>query len=352
MMVLRSVVGRRMRPLRCYLAASAVLMSLPDPARAEQPAAEFLPEAKAAWRTYQDFSRRLQGTTKFTFYEFEGGRHVISASEGGFKQRAPYLLNWWVNTEDHRAYNEDARRKAIAGNAFVAGEKGSFRLTRKEPDSPWVLTSYSPDCSPEPLRPFDLRKMVEHGTQSGLDVFGAYLPGLVDDEGFSFTAGSKETVEGEELVRLNFRHQPQEGQRGYSFREGWVRLDPKRSWLIREYDFAGTMPEPRLNVTVDYVDGPSGFALARRVHRLWYKTEQGKRVPTSEAELEYELREQESVPAKEFTLTAFGLPEVTRPNPGGAAWWRLPAYLYFVGLGIGSLGIAGLLRWRAARSPA
>jgi hypothetical protein len=324
------------------LAAPCLLLAVVTSAPADQPASDFLSDAEAAWRAYGQFGVKLQGTIKSTFYDIhEGKRTIRRVVEGEFKQCGP---RWLWSTLIKEDKSTDAGNR---GSAKVITGAGAFRLTRKEVDSPWVLTHYSPDTpDPEWIKESDPRIYVAKDTQAGLYFWGISLSELERTPGFTFTTAAREQRQGEELVRFHFTFRPP-ARTQIPFRSGWLLLDPARSWLIREYQFEGPVEQKSRNHSVfDYKQGPSGFPLVRRYFtHVDSLADSDKPVSTFELEIEYNLHEQESVPQAEFTLTAFGLPEPSRRRE-----W--PTYWYLVGAGLACFMLAAAFRWRVRRTSA
>ncbi len=322
--------------------ALGLLFALAMSGLAGQPAGDFLPEAEAAWLRYEKSARNLQGSVTSTFYAFDehGARTVRRIVKAEYKQSGGKALRSMVIVKDAGENNGNR------GSANVVTGSGAFRLTRKEADLPWVLTHYSPD-SPDPqwLGSADPRRDVLRQTQAGLYFEGEFLPDLLHKSDFSFTTATREQQEGKELIRLDFTFQPRDNTQ-VPFRGGWIRVDPARSWLLHDFEFEGHWGDGKgyRQATFEYITGPSGAPIIKRVHEIGHlpAASDGKRTPIFEMEMDFDLHEQESVPAQEFSLSAFGLPEPTHSR-------QWPTYWFLVAAGVGCLVLALVFRWRSRR---
>jgi hypothetical protein len=331
---------------RRFACAAALSLLLATISVADQPASDFLSEAQVAWRAYADYAKKLQGSLKSTAYSFaEGKRSVRRIGTAEQKQCG----NRWllINTTIEEATNADSKQGAVnKDTARVATGGGAFRLVRRDRKSPWVLTHYHPD-QPDPdwIKYPDARSIVTQQSQAGLYLYGSNLAELRTTPGFTFTKRASER-DGEELVRFDFTYRPTDPKSQVPFREGWVRLDPARSWLMRDFRFEGEWVNGKAVCRGDfeYEKGPSGLPIVKRFREITERMEAGKAAPVVEYELEYDLHEQEVVPPEEFTLAAFGLPEPT------ARRREVPTYWYLTGAGIACLVLAGAVRWRSRRA--
>jgi hypothetical protein len=319
----------------------ALLLALAPNALGDQPASDFLPEAETAWRAYGKFAEKLQGSVKSTFYSFgQGKRTVDRVVRGEYKRCGARALWTTLVTEDATG------NKANRGSAKVVTGTGAFRLTRKDDASPWVLTHYSAsEPNPDWLQPLTPQGAVARETQVGLHLWGVHLSELTRKPDFSFTKGAREQRDGREQVRLDFVFRPRDKSH-LPFREGWIRLDPARSWLMTEYQFDGPgETKVRYHGSFDYAQGPGGLPVVTRFREHTERIGGEKPGPVGEMELEYDLHEQDSVPAEEFSLAAFGLPEPTRRR-------QWPTYWYLVGAGLACLLLSAAFRWRGRRAAA
>jgi hypothetical protein len=281
---------------------------------------------------------------KSTAYSFaEGKRSVRRVVTGEYKQSDPRWLAVALTTED--ATNDTNNR----GTASVLTGAGAFRLTRRDVKSPWILTHFSPDePTPDWIKTSDPRVAVARHTQASLSLYGVKLADLRTRPGFTFTTAASEQRNGEDLVRLDFAYRPVDTKTQVPFRDGWVRVEPSRSWLMREFRFDGEWADGKAvcRGEFDYAKGPTGQPIVKHSHEITERIEAGKVVPLVEYELDYDFHEQEAVPPEEFTLAAFGLPEPT------ARRREVPTYWYLTGAGIACLVLAGAFRWRSRRAAA
>jgi hypothetical protein len=320
-------------------AAPGLVVSLPANAPGRD-SDEIVSSAQKAWRDYSTFARRLQGSVDATSYSFrDGKRSLVSHWQSSFKQCGTSVLATSLVVEDTR----DTKRNR--GSASVLTGSGAFRLTRKNADSPWVLTHYSRDSAkPAWTKDFDPNETLIVQSQAGLCLNGVHLVDLTVNPEFAFVDASREQSEGKTLVRIKFRHHPAKYDQQLPFRDGWIRVDPARSWLMCDYEYEGKWADGAAvrRGSFEYAEGSSGQPIIRHSRELTETLPSEKSSPISETERDFKISEQDAVPAEDFRLAAFGLPEPTRQRD-----W--PTYWYLIGGAFLCFALAAAFRWRARR---
>jgi hypothetical protein len=252
----------------------------------------------------------------------------------------------------------------IQQEIVIRGGHGSLRLDRttSEGERPgtavWVAA---------PTRSFNVfarpgqssYAMEDLGTRSAVAVAGMRLRcpltaapyGILEDRITDFIKFDDLTVtrlerttdeQGAALAKLHYeRHGEDDGQRYEQY--GWLAFYPDRCWALREYSFGAKDPnKTRIRARLDYAGDKDGVPLLKRAE-YWYESGPPPRKRSLVQTFEVTELVPGPVPEKEFSLAAFGLPDIEQAAPSG-----LPYLVVF--LGILTL-VAGILlrRWLVAR---
>jgi hypothetical protein len=124
---------------------------------------------------------------------------------------------------------------------------------------------------------------------------------------------------------------------------GWIVFDPERYWVIREchVDLRPHRDDPlsTLDGTFEYKESRKGFPIPKRIVRKW---------PHATYLQEFDLMEQADLQDKEFTLSAFGLPEPAEMEGRSPTRW----YLWAAVAGMVCLALGVTFRWRSKQRAA
>jgi hypothetical protein len=171
-------------------------------------------------------------------------------------------------------------------------------------------------------------------------VYNVHLPDLAKEPGFLLKRVSSVDADSNRLVRIEY-DRVSHSMRNDPARGGWVLLDPALYWVVKQYEVKAVWPDGQgtISATLEYKTTDSGFPLATRVVRN-HKAESQTGPVDHEYVLDYDLNVQDKLPERDFTLSAFGLPE-----PAGATRSRL--YLWIGGVGVLCVSVALWLARRA-----
>jgi hypothetical protein len=311
------------------LAAVVSFAAAPGIAREDPWVGRFTKEAPRAWDAYRRLARRLQGTVTWSLFRVGPGSREL-----GFK----HVYEVKQNAECASYLDQAVEDRARAGVARALNPQYRFSLKRGSADGQWKVTDVElPYKEAEEYDPVGPKEMVAAFTDAPLRIWTnplAALPEFVQLPGFKVLSATAVRRAGRELVRFDFTSRPQRatglavnGRKGFGtliVSGGWVLLDPDRYWLIQEYgltatNLAATQSGQRAG-SMTYKEGQDPFPIVSRV-----SVTAGDGVKAaSESLYEYDLKPRD-VPNREFTLSAFGLPE-----PAGA---RLPTPWYLWALG-------------------
>lgn len=326
------------RQVSASLLGFLTLALFPPSAALGQALEDDLQSCRAAWNEYLKQVASFRGTiTRSTSATGPPGTEWQEKSQVKFRDHCAL----WTRTK--------TRDGAETIEAAVANKQYSFEATCKPGTQQWVLTKYSAQPSASSINP---RETVWIHSNGGLTLIGfrEWLPFLVADSDFRITGLKHETLEKGKFLRLQFavapRHKklPQiefEGQvlssGSMRLQSGQITLDPENSFLIKSFDIVRT--EGPHNVPVTATNDFHSFApgmpmLARSI--LVSKDPESMQDVRHAVDYEYSSTLPDE---REFTLTAFGLPEPALQTTSTTMW-----YLWLLGAGAMCLIVAGIVR--------
>jgi hypothetical protein len=286
-----------------------------------------LEEAPSAWEAYDRFWLILQGSFSGLRVDREPtGTAHRSRSKFVKKQCSGFNL---VQIEDWEDDNYSAR---VAGYNL----RYHFVLTREQETKPWVISELKRRSAGDPTNP-----LARGGLNLGPN--STEVPMLIKSPNFKLLEVEPARENGDELVKVRFSYTPDEKN---PLRGGSMLLDPQHDWVVRKGEATRAAGGKEFTSTIEYSyrEGSNHHPILTQ-SRFQQTTKENNRVfRNNESVQDYDLREQETVPEKEFLLSAFGLPEP--PGEGRATPW----YLWLGGAGLACLvlgAIVGRLRHRA-----
>jgi hypothetical protein len=143
-----------------------------------------------------------------------------------------------------------------------------------------------------------------------------FLPQWYRDPGFSVESVQSVNRESRELVEVRFACAKPETS--YWIRSGVLTLDPNRLWAVEQYQFDavnGKGGEEKVSQKVVFRATPEDLPFVERAERT--ASFPGGRVETTTLFTRFEQR---VIPDHEFTLSAFGLPELNPPSIWRSIW--------------------------------
>jgi hypothetical protein len=308
----------------------------------------FRSEAPAAWKAYLETSLEISGSVVGTTTD-------LSTNEVTERFTRDILVagDWAVCTYWPDPVNPP---KGYSGTPDACGvnSRYAFRLAQGATREDWVIEKLLPLA--ESLA--EDRGVAWSATQ-GADplhvpfiLYPARLMKIAASDAFQVHGARAVKREGEDLVELSFSYMPTDEK---AVREevriprGTLLLDPSRYWLLREAEFEASWPLGEVGkntVRFDFDDSIASVPLVRK----YTSRVIGAPTPGSKAEsygltavdyqreITFDLRRIEAPSERDFTLSAFGLPEPYQPE-NAWLWWML---------GIGLALIAGAYLWRRA----
>lgn len=326
--------------------AVAIDLTLESPVEAAPtPKERFLAEAPGQWASYRRFTGRLQGKIQHTQVDRRANRPVFLQEEYEVKQAGVNSLY----------VTQEMGPGSHIGRARVQNADYGFLIDRRTATSPWVITSLERGVVQMSRPVSDLVSLWQ-----GYNVY-IYLCRLSDTvRQPEFVLGDVQVLnQGErELVQVDFTYANQDPGDGrllnYPIRSGWVRLDPARFWVIKEY-----------NVNAEWVGGAKGtmvgtfdWRLSSDGYPIVTKHVRRQQADSKEGPMdhdhiyEFDLHERAEVPASEFRLPAFGLPEPPGLTSASSRLEQYGLFIWAVGIGVGFLLLAAMFRGLARRAAA
>ena len=242
-------------------------------------------------------------------------------------------------------------------SAVVRNSRYAFVLER--PGGPgageWRLKAFHPADSPDPAP----RELTDDRFADGPGYtwpyrtpYGDLLTDFFDAPSFRLL-GCGPSPADPALVRVQFvtvPPPPTAGQKPQPRLSGWCDLDPAAGWSIRRTAVTSGPEDDATVTTVTLASTLEGEGLVRMdeqtAENKWTK---GGAVRSHTAAVsKYKVWIDRDVPEREFSLTAYGLPE----PPGVRFAPRTPTYVWLLVAAGGFAALAVVFRWLSRRRPA
>lgn len=220
------------------------------------------------------------------------------------------------------------------------GPRYLFYLMRASKSKPYVIQALSFGKPEDRIKDKDFLSSTYffRATQASRELWNVPLENVITEPSFT-VRGVLERNDGKPIVRVDFDCQAPKYKS--TFNRAWMDLCPAEDWALQAAEY---YPEDDLlvSITNEYRPNRNGrlslFRYTRRNRDFKAKYDEVIQFTTEELE-------DRVVPESEFTVTAFGLPELGRSSR--SYYWGPQVYLI---LGSVSLfGLAVLSRWAARR---
>jgi hypothetical protein len=304
---------------------SASVSSAQDEAKLKR---RFRNEAPPAWDAFINFSRILQGTSTYE------GKEIV----GGKEESTPRGRDEFKQTNDGALRVQFSLRPDGAGNVIGMNPHYTFSLTKKKPHDGWAIADLKMSASSK--RDANQRKEIQeeveqYGAASCLRLWTLWLPNLVRDRDFKIKAMRTWPPEDGTLVRIDFDYPKR--QKDYpnpgtlQITGGWMVLDPKHDWVLREYEIHHFHPDKwLLHRTIDVREGTDRHPIIKKT-TLKIIVKQASRESYSSSE--WNMWEDANLAIDQCSLSAFGLPEPDGVPYRASSRW----YLWFIAIAAVSL---------------
>ena len=232
-------------------------------------------------------------------------------------------------------------RTGSRGEAYCINPTYSFSLSRDEPDKPYLLNGFATSGKDSVVA--TLRALAGDYVDAPFMVDGFAISRLMAAPGFRFSRASPASEGGLELIKLEFDcPNPDRG----SNPEPWIYagsliVAPAKAWRLQYAEYFVHQSLKRMfKVTIDYGESNGDVPLPKKVAvvepshltRTW-EFDELSLAPTPEAE---------------FTMAAFGLPDLM--SQPGVDQSRSHLGYWFVGLAIAGIIAAFTMRRLASRA--
>lgn len=297
-------------------------------------------DAMQQWDKYRDFSYQLQGIiTTSSEAILSDGKQVSSKFVTEFKQNnnCSLLLS--------RYFDE----RPVAEVVIVNNPQYSFQIIKRSQNKhDWLLANLQMSGDGSSFRGRSIRESASAWACLPFCIYERPLSSIVCDRNFKIIKQVELSHRGLPTVRIDFQYpHPLQEKDFYPIQSGTLYFDPNRYWCLVEAELNGkwTNGTGVVHERYEFKDGPNGFPIITSVtHTL----KSDSRKSSVNAVIKTDFTVHPNVPTREFTLSAFGLPE-----PNGVVWERGPRYYLWFGIAaIACLGLMILCRRLARRKMA
>jgi hypothetical protein len=302
----------------------------------------FLREAPSRWEEYRNLEQSMQQVITYRSFSSERQNTDTIRLEYRVSPTARLLVMQWLDGSQTR------------GEVLGFNPKYSFILSRKSVDDPWIVEHL--DMTTNEL-PEHMARRINRFANGGTGLVSLQwypLPEVIREPNFQVKKVARKNHNEEELIEVEFDWPHDVAARSPEdfnpIQGGRMLLDPKRFWTIRELELQlktlvarGTykrrndidkgqeIPVPKHVVTSEEYNLNSGGQMVLKTETVEMSFKKPKRPP----------------PDRDFSLSAFGLPE-----PLGVSWSRTPWYLWVALAGILFLLIGAGFYWLKRRRQA
>jgi hypothetical protein len=299
-----------------------------------------LRELPEALRALEEHFSKAVGSVNYSLKNRIGKRRSSdTAGKFTFASRRPY----WARVTSHRTKAAKSSGPSPEGKTvpevpasltqdvvYCHNKDYSFELTKSEADAQYVIRSFDKSVNGVPPRGSTVQ--IDGWLYEYLDApfsFSAVyqpLSRVISSDRFSIQRISEVRQDGENCLKLEIRLE--EGMWKIATGEpspqydGWILVAPEKKWALREYELGPSTLALRGHV--EYGDIEDGFPVPKRV--VIEAMDPRSREPYYIHEFTFEDLRLVDTPDREFTLAAFGLPELAQPGSSRhgsriALWW-------------------------------
>jgi hypothetical protein len=306
-------------------------------------------DAPAKWARFIAVARHFHGSSSSEEQETRDGRKKLLGRHAfEWKQCGPAALSLHKPSEVPAELSDET--------VLAINSKYAFQLKRRSNGGQWFLTDLNlgpPEGDDVQVGKVPIRETWKANCP-GLFLAQEWLPDMFSSSALTVTGASVPDAERPNLIRVEFDHHVLDQRKRKHLRSGWLLLDKHRYWFLSAYEvrmrYEGDTLEAVQSKEYTYADHKHNYPIPERVVRRHtvIDTTSGATVFEREETTEYKIHEQKNVPEREFSLTAFNLPE-----PPGVSWRGSKLYLWVSLAGAGALALAAFFwqRGRARTSP-
>lgn len=218
---------------------------------------------------------------------------------------------------------------------YCVTSNASFLLRRKSSSAPYSIASLGNANYIGKI----VGGLLERYLFAPFSVSGVPVSEMFSDPTFRITKVTEVQKDQFCLLKIDYSYKSKEHDLG----PGWILVSPQQGWVMRAYEceFSDRKPGRRLSCTIEY-DGEKGeIPIPRRVVETYHIENERRN------SYEFKTISFNSVDPDEFTLSYFGVPDITKV---GKDWSVANTAYYFFGLAATFLAISLYLRRLANRS--
>ena len=263
-------------------------------------------------------------------------RHRLTVGRTVFESKRPGMARVVSDTDSTRDSEKGATSKHTQ-TVYCYNRDYSFKLSREGGSSAYSIASFEKNVngkSPMETREMGLRLSMYLDAPTGLYVFP--ISSILADPRFSLERVSQAVEKNKQLVKIEFNVKADGQREGY---KAWLLVSPAEAWTLYAYDMRTDRNKDHVYGTLEYGEPLRGFATPKRVVHV--RDKRGGTTPTEIQTYDIEEIRFVDVPESDFTLAAFGLPDVQQP---GKRSYASQTGFWFLTLSILSLVIAVLFK--------
>ena len=302
------------------------------PSSADDQVERFEGEGPIAWRRWRQSEQHIRGVFRIETRSIFDGKDNPAAKQDKkvrFRKEGEWL----------RLETNDAKKDAVV--TLSVGPRYAFRLKRDNEEARNLLAGLemkSPIVGLEEMRkadPFFMAVEAPHKLWAG------ELEQIIGDPGFVRKSVKRYNEAGTELVRVDFDYDSKVTK--LKMLNGFMILEPRLDWAVREAEYDMTSKWRVRTANTCVMDRQGRPTIARHV------TENLAIGKDSSTRTQYIFDEfhHESSPESAFSLTAFGLPEIS--TAVGQDYSSKVHYWFFAGAAA-LFASALAIRWRSRRA--
>jgi hypothetical protein len=302
-------------------------------------------EAAVQWREYEQLSRECQAIIIWSHSgTINGGYKIESNSEYKTNGRSIVI----------KSFGRDSSESKPQDQVFGINPKYAFHLSRRSPDSPWLLEEIIEGNSTPNYGL--IRRIIDDVTTTinyGVSFpYAARLPlwEVISQPEFQIKGCRMVRHEERELVEVTFLYDYRQGN-SVTKLSGRLLLDPSQYWCWHfcEMQMEGKIAKGSLKLWGVQSDQVQGFPPLKRI---WEEENEAVSIHDDKVRNHRRMRMEVTLNRlkrqlgdEEFTLSAFGLPE-----PVGVVWEkRTPVYVWLLVAAGVLLTLGVFFRWLARR---
>lgn len=316
----RGVTSRELRWLSAFVLTMGSLSSFASAEENDKTLLhEFLQQAPAKWQEYRDVAQAVQGS--WSTKTIRGGAE---------RKRIEYKANgtcWLI-------VDEDQGEPESKGRAYCVNSRYTFRLTRSNPSAPWVLVEFhdrqsEPEFSPDPI---SWGVLYCNFPRYPISIEHESLADAIRDPKFVVRSVRRVSPESGQLeVSFDYPHSlDARGPDGFNpVQSGMMIVDGRQFYqvLSMELRLKSRAGSGTRRIAMQYQNNRDGIPIIKQLtsNESWMLNS-GKTYEMA-LTIEFDLKQHDRLPPeKEFTLSAFGLPE-----PIGSEFkTSTPVYVWFL----------------------